>query len=203
MYGYVGVFLFSFLGSIILFIPGPYLIPVASLSLILDPTLVALSSTMGSVLAKFIIFRASYLGSALINPKNYNKMKPLQRLISRHGSLAAFIASATPVPDDLVYIPLGIGKFNPIKFIIITFIGKLMITLVVAWGSHLGLPYLGLIIGNVNDPLTVIISGIIFVTLIGCTIYLMFKADWEKILSRQFPRSIKTKDNEIKQKHDK
>ena len=35
-------------------------------------------------------------------------MLPLQRLLSKYGWGGAFVAALTPIPDDLVYIPLGL-----------------------------------------------------------------------------------------------
>ena len=39
---------------------------------------------------------------------------------------AAFVAAATPIPDDLVYVPLGLAKYNPKRFFIATLTGKLV-----------------------------------------------------------------------------
>jgi len=40
------------------------------------------------------------------------------------GILGAFISALTPIPDDLVYIPLGFAKHNPLKFASTVFAGK-------------------------------------------------------------------------------
>ena len=60
---------------------------------------------------------------------------PLQNFLSKYGGLAAFIAALLPVPDDLVYIPLGIAKYSIKKFVIFTFFGKLLYGLAVVWGA--------------------------------------------------------------------
>ena len=186
-YGYLGALVASFLGGLLVFVPGPYLIPVALLSLVLNPWLVALYSAVGSVAAKFLIFRASYLGRRLVGTQTHKRMRPLERLVSRYGGVAAFIAAVTPIPDDIVYIPLGVAKFNAGKFLAITFAGKFIITSAVAWGSRFSLPFVTLLLEGWNDPVIVVSAALGLVALVGGIVYVMFRADWASLLSRWFP----------------
>ena len=58
--GYEGIFVISFVGSIIIFVPIPYF-PIligAAFNKQLDPNLISLSSALGAVTAKIIIFYA-------------------------------------------------------------------------------------------------------------------------------------------------
>jgi membrane protein YqaA with SNARE-associated domain len=60
-----------------------------------------------------IIFCGSYYGRKVILSDNTKKrMLPLQRLLSRYGWLGVFIAATTPIPDDIVYIPLGLARYS-------------------------------------------------------------------------------------------
>ena len=43
------------------------------------------------------------------------------------ASSAAFFAAATPIPDDLVYVPLGLAKYNPKRFFIATLTGLFLV----------------------------------------------------------------------------
>ena len=57
-YGYIGILIITFFASIIIFIPVPYF-PVlftAGINQNLDPHLVSLSSAVGAVIAKLLIF---------------------------------------------------------------------------------------------------------------------------------------------------
>ena len=56
-------------------------------------------------------------------------MKPFQKLVKRYGGSAAFVAAATPIPDDLVYIPLGLAKYNPKRFFCCYIIRKICFVL--------------------------------------------------------------------------
>ena len=122
----MGIFLISFIGSIIPFIPVPYfpILVTSALDKSLDPNVIVLMSTIGAVLAKTIIFIASYYGRNILSKKTKTRMLPLQKLLSKYGGIGAFVAALTPIPDDLVYIPLGIAKYSPSRFALFTFLGK-------------------------------------------------------------------------------
>src|ERR671912_605418 len=112
------------------FIPIPYF-PVlmsAALNKNFDPTLIVLFSTIGAVAGKMIIFCGSYYGRKIILSYNTKKrMLPLQKLLSRYGWMGVFTAAATPIPDDIVYIPLGLAKYSPLKFVSALFVGKFVL----------------------------------------------------------------------------
>ena len=55
------------------------------------------------------------------------KIIPLQKLASNYGWKAAIIAAVTPIPDDIVYVSLGLARYSPWKFATSTFVGKLII----------------------------------------------------------------------------
>ena len=109
--GYLGILIISFIGSIIVFVPVPYfpILVTASFNPKFDPHLIALVSAVGTVAAKTIIFLFSYYGRNIMSDKTKKRMLPLQRLVSKYGWPGAFAAALTPIPDDLVYIPLA-GK---------------------------------------------------------------------------------------------
>jgi membrane protein DedA with SNARE-associated domain len=125
--GYLGIVLFSFISSVIVFIPIPYF-PVlmsAALNKNFDPTLIVLFSTIGAVAGKMIIFCGSYYGRKIILSYNTKKrMLPLQKLLSRYGWMGVFTPAATQEPDEIVYIPLGVAKYRPHKIASARFVGK-------------------------------------------------------------------------------
>ena len=90
-YGYSGIFIISLLASLIVFVPVPYFVPLIIAALKLDPTLVALLSSMGATIAKITIFRLSYYGGKLVNEQTRKRMRPFEILVSRYGWLASFL----------------------------------------------------------------------------------------------------------------
>ena len=199
--GYLGILLVSFVGSLIPFIPIPYfpLLITASFNSNFNPHLIALVSTAGVVAAKTIIFFASYYGRKVLSDKTKHRMLPLQRLVSRYGWPGAFIAAATPVPDDLVYIPLGLAKYSPWKFVTATFAGKFVMNEAIVWSSiFLGRPFVESVLGETTDPTWLIVGAVVSIALLGVTVYYSLKIDWAKIIGRWFPWTLEGNNDDDK-----
>lgn len=193
--GYVGIFIISFLGSILIFIPVPYfpILITSALNKELDPNIIALSATAGAVLAKSSIFIASYYGRNLLSNKTKSKILPLQNFLAKYGGLAAFIAALVPMPDDLIYIPLGIAKYSIRKFVLFTFLGKLLYGLIIVWGSvFLGRPVMEhlLSFSDANNQFTIIVIAVLIITLLILILFFTFKMDWTKIIGKWFPWAL-------------
>jgi membrane protein YqaA with SNARE-associated domain len=192
--GYPGILIISFVGSIIVFIPIPYF-PIligAAFNKHLDPNLISLSSAVGAVTAKIIIFYASYYGSNLINTDTKKRMAPLQRLLGKYGWLGAFLAALTPIPDDLVYIPLGIAKYRPWRFASAIFSGKFILSETIVWGAViLGRPFIEHFVSSSSsirtDPVYLVIGVVGATVILGVILYLFLKVDWGKIIGKWFP----------------
>ena len=195
--GYLGILIVSFVGSLVPFIPIPYfpLLITASFNPNFNPHLIAVVSAVGVVAAKTIIFFASYYGRKVLSDKTKKRMLPLQRLVSRYGWFGAFIAALTPIPDDLVYIPLGLAKYNPWKFATATFAGKVLMNEAIVWSSiFLGRPFVERMLGETTDPTVLIIAAIVSIAVLGVTVYFSLKIDWAKVIGRWFPWALKNGD---------
>lgn len=192
-FGYIGILLISFIGSIIPFVPIPYfpVLITAAFNKNLDPQLISLFSAIGAVSAKLIIFYASYYGRNILSPKIRTKMLPLQRVLAKYGWGGAFVAALTPIPDDLVYIPLGLAKYSPWKFATATFSGKFLLNEIIVLGTvYFGKPFIERIISETSSPITLVIGAILSVIVIGAMIYLSYKIDWVKVIGRWFPWAV-------------
>ena len=57
----------------------------------------------------------------------------------------------TPIPDDIVYIPLGLAKYSPWKFATAVFVRKLLLNEGIVWGTViLGRPIIESLSSNTN-----------------------------------------------------
>ena len=192
-FGYLGILLISFLGSIIVFVPGPYFPGrvTAAFNQNLDPHLISLFSALGAVIAKLIIFYASYYGRNVLSPKIKGRMIPLQRLLGKYGGMGAFIAAISPIPDDIVYIPLGLAKYSPWKFAISTFTGKFLLNEMIVLGSaYLGKPAIDKLLTGSTSSLSLILITIASIIVLGIIIYISLKIDWGKVIGRWFPWAL-------------
>ena len=196
--GYLGLTIVSFFGSLIPFVPIPSFVLVATMAAgeQFDIHVLVLIAALTSTAAKQIIFYASYGGRKIISEKTKQRMKPFQKLVKRYGGSAAFVAAATPIPDDLVYIPLGLAKYNPKRFFIATLLGKVVLYYVIVLISHyMGLSLLEPILQDIQDPLPVYIGIIALGVAMTVVVILLLRLDWERILGRFAPWTLDDDDN--------
>jgi membrane protein DedA with SNARE-associated domain len=191
--GYIGLALVSFIGSLIPFVPVPSFILLATMSVggQFDIHILALISAFTATIAKQIIFYASYGGRRMISEKTKKRMKPFQKLVKRYGGAAAFVAAATPIPDDMVYIPLGLAKYNPKRFFIATLSGKIVLCYIIVLISHYtGLSILEPILEDIDDPFAIYVGMIVFGAIMTAIVVLLLRLDWERILGRVAPWTL-------------
>ncbi len=196
--GYLGLAIVSFFGSLIPFVPIPSFVLVATMAVgeQFDIHVLVLIAALTATGAKQIIFYVSYGGRKIISEKTKKRMKPFQKLVKRYGGSAAFVAAATPIPDDLVYIPLGLAKYNPKRFFVATLLGKIVLYYAIVLISHyMGLSLLEPILQNIEDPLPVYIGIIILGLAMTIIVILLLRLDWERILSRVAPWTLEDDDD--------
>ena len=197
--GYIGLALVSFIGSLIPFVPVPSFILLATMSVgeQFDLHILALISAFTATIAKQIIFYASYGGRRMISEKTKKRMKPFQKLVKRYGGAAAFVAAATPIPDDMVYIPLGLAKYNPKRFFIATLSGKIVLCYIIVLISHYtGLSILEPILEDIDDPFAIYVGMIVFGVIMTVIVILLLRLDWERILGRVAPWTLNDDDGD-------
>ena len=202
--GYVGLALVSFFGSLIPFVPVPSFLLLATMAVgdQFDIHILAISSAVFSTVAKQIIFYASYGGRKIIKKETRKRMKPFERLVKRYGAGAAFFAAATPIPDDLVYVPLGLSKYNPKRFFIATLTGKLVLHYVIVLAAHfLGLSIVEPFLEDIDDATPVYIGIIVFAAMMTTVIILLLRLDWAKVLGRFAPWTLNDNTDEDSNKN--
>jgi membrane protein DedA with SNARE-associated domain len=196
--GYLGLTIVSFFGSLIPFVPIPSFVLVATMAVgeQFDIHILVVIAAITSTAAKQIIFYASYGGRKIISEKTKKRMLPFQKLVKRYGGSAAFIAAATPIPDDLVYIPLGLAKYNPKRFFVATLLGKFVLYYVIVLISHyMGLSLLEPVLKQIDDPLPVYIGIIALGIAMTVVVILLLRLNWERILGRIAPWTLDDDDN--------
>ena len=196
--GYLGLAIVSFFGSLIPFVPIPSFVLVATMAVgeQFDIHILVIIAALTSTAAKQIIFYVSYGGRKIISEKTKKRMKPFQKLVKRYGGSAAFFAAATPIPDDLVYIPLGLAKYNPKRFFIATLLGKVVLYYVIVLISHyMGLSLLEPILQDIQDPLPVYVGIIALGVAMTVVVILLLRLDWERILGRFAPWTLDDDDS--------
>ncbi len=179
-YGYFGVFLVSLIGSSSVIIPIPYTVIIFSLGMqkdLFNPFFLAISGGVGSALGEFVGYFLGYFGRTVISENQKRKMNYILKLFRKYGAVSIFVFALSPLPDDLLFIPLGIMRYNFVKAFIPCIIGKLLMCFIVAYGGYLSIDTIEALFGGEGGPLTIVASAV----LMAIVIIAMFKIDWEKI----------------------
>ncbi|MEM3579851.1 MAG: VTT domain-containing protein [Candidatus Bathyarchaeia archaeon] len=180
-YGYLGIFLISLIGSMSIFFPIPYTIVIFTIAPFFDPILIALASGAGSAIGEFSGYLLGLGGRKIISEKRRRQMEALVKIFGKYGPIAIFLFALTPLPDDLLFIPLGIMHYNLLKAFIPAIIGKICMSLIIAYSARYAITIIEQIFGVESDWITALISMILAIILLIIVLAIMFKIDWEKI----------------------
>jgi len=191
--GYLILALVNFFGSLIPFVPLPGFLLLATMSVgnEYDLHVLALLSAITATVAKQMIFFVSFSGRRIMNEKTRKRMRPFERLVKKYGAAAAFVAAATPMPDDIIFIPLGLAKYNPKRFFIATLTGKIVLSYIIVFISHyIGLSFIEPFLENIDDATPVYIGILVFGIIMTAIIVLLLKLDWQRIMGKFAPWTL-------------
>ncbi len=172
-YGYLGIFAYALAGSLIPFLPLPYLAPAVFLSPVLNPALIGLAAGVGGSLGKITSYFLGRGGYLLTGEKSRKNVELVRELTKKYGDIIIFIFAATPLPDDIYIVPAGLMKFPFWRFLIANTAGKIVLATFVAYLSRAYFDIASSLLGG--DSLIVIIAAVVVTILITI---LILKADW-------------------------
>lgn len=143
IFGYAGLLLVNLAGSATVFFPLPAATIVFVSGAVLNPVFVGLFSAAGCAIGETIGYALGF-GGKKIAEKRYEKM--IKRGTEWFQKGRAFwliiIFAATPLPDDVVGILAGMFNYNIRKFILASFLGKLIMNLALAFGGFYGVSWI-------------------------------------------------------------
>jgi len=97
----------------------------------------------------------------------------------------------------LIYIPLGLAKYNPKRFFIATLTGKFVLSYTIVLIAHfVGLSILDPLLENVESTSTIYLGMIVFAVILTVMIILLLRLDWAKILGRFAPWTLDDNEND-------
>ena len=179
-YGYLGIFIISFIGSVSVVFPIPYTLVIfyVGSTHMFDPLFIALSGGAGSAIGEFFGYLMGYYGRAVLSEERKRKIDCIMRVFNRYGAAAIFAFALTPLPDDLLFIPLGMMRYNFLKTFIPCLAGKVLMCLSLAYGGYLSIGMIESLLGEEGGYIGTIASFILLIIIL----VLMLKVDWEKFL---------------------
>lgn len=189
--GLQGVFWGSLLSNLIPYSAMPYLALIAaySASVTTERLIVALVGGAGATLGKLILFSLIKLAGKKIKEKRRENIEYLNQLISGKSSfLTIFLFAALPLPDDVIYIPLGLAGFSILKFLFPLLLGK---TFLVGFVAFLGSRARLLMEYSIESgllPLGILVMVLFTIELI----LIVFFVDWLKIFTEYTTKGLKS-----------
>lgn len=133
-YGYPGIFLVSFMTNATLILPLPGVVIASLMGTVFHPFWVAVAAGSGAALGELSGYLAGFSGQGVAEKTPiYNRMEELMR---KYGEWAVLILAFIPNPFfDMAGIIAGILRMPLRKFLIWTWLGKLLKMLMFAYGG--------------------------------------------------------------------
>jgi len=179
------VFLVSLISNSVPYISVPYLALILLYSSywgvqdLTHSTLIVLSSALGAAIGKIVVY---YLGKGVsnlvISSSNEAYIKLLSKFLDKSIFLSIIIFAATPLPDDILYIPVGVLRYPLLKFFISCFIGKLILTAFVFYSG--GFIHSLMKFSQVQD--VGIVATIVSILVTAIVLLFMRYLDWAKLV---------------------
>ncbi len=177
VYGPIGIFLVSFLGNVVPYSTIPYLIFIVQYGATVREAIgmveIAILGGIGAALGKVIVLLIGSATRKILSESAKKSMKLFMKLAGKSVFIAVMIFAATPLPDDILYIPLGVMGYSPFKFFVAAAIGKTVIT------------YMALLFGETIRYLvgeSSIATSIVSIVATLALMLLIVKVNWEKII---------------------
>jgi len=172
------VFLVSIIGNMIPFFPVPYLlfvITIASGFPGLGVFQIAAVSALGASIGKFVSYGLGY-GARRALGGSRARFDSFRKLVGGSSFLLALVFAALPLPDDIVFVPLGIIRYSPVKAFIALYSGKFFLTAAITYAARSSQ-------GGLED----LLGGGLYVSILSAVIVilvaiLLMRVDWEEVL---------------------
>jgi membrane protein YqaA with SNARE-associated domain len=190
--GYPGAFIISAVGNATILVPFPYvgaafilggLRDEITLAFFFDPWVIGIFAGIGAMLGEMTGYFIGYGGGKLIDENQTSSFKSFIDAHPRTTPFVVWFLAATPIPDDVLVVPLGAARYPWWKVAIAQLIGKTMFLMGIAWSGRIGLDFVGSILGNTN-PLSILsrVIEVVSILLMIIAIYLLVRMDWNSLV---------------------
>lgn len=147
---------------------------------VFDPLLVAAAAAIGAGVGQFSGYLVGVRGKKTMAGKYKKNADFLVKVFNKFGPIGIFAFALTPLPDDLMFIPLGMARYNPVKAFVPALAGKFLASLIVAFGGRFSISIITNMFGAGSDLLSFLISAALGIA-VAIT---MFKVDWTKYFEK-------------------
>lgn len=135
-FGILGIFLINLVTSMTLFLPAPGIATVVAGGFLYNPFIVALVAALGSAIGDFIGYILGRSGKEVLLKKNSFWYNIFRETFHKFGAIFIILFSFIPNPVfDVVGLVAGLFSYNPARFFLYVFIGRLLRNLLLSYGG--------------------------------------------------------------------
>ena len=135
-WGYLGIFIVSLISSSSVLFPLPGFLVIFTFGAVFNPFLVALFGALGGAIGNITGYFIGLGGKEILENKYGKKLEKIKKGFTKYkGPLWIILLNASPLPEDLVSIFCGIIRYDFRKYIIATFIGQFILSLILAYAG--------------------------------------------------------------------
>jgi len=181
--GYPSAFLLGLIGAASVIIPVPTTVVLLGMAMseIFNQTLLALAFGFGAAIGQLTSYVVGYAGRVVVGKKYRRRLNAMLTIFERYGMIVVFLFALTPLPDSLLFIPMGLVHYSLWRIFAATVAGKIVMSLII---THVG----GVIGGAFAESW---IFAAVTTILLVLVVIAMFKIDWEKLVKRYLPEESK------------
>lgn len=183
-YGYFGIFLISLLGASSIIFPIPYTVIIFALGNTFEPLWIAVAAGLGAAIGEILGYLIGVGGGKFISEKYQGKMESVTKVIERYGWIYIFVFALTPLPDDLLFIPLGVMRYGLLRAFVPALIGKFLMSVIVAYSGRFSVQVIKEVFGIESSWISLTIGIILGLALLISIIILRSKIDVEAHLEK-------------------
>ena len=189
--GYPGTVIVSFFGNATILFPFPYVgLPFvlgglrnsSSGEFLFDPWIIGILSGLGAMIGEMSGFYIGMGGGHFIEDEKMNGFRLFVEQYPRATPLVIWFLAATPIPDDVLIVPLGAARYPWWKVFFPGFFGKTVLLTLIAWAGRIGLDLIAsFVIGSGSGSMisfSIEIFGLVILILI---FYFLIRIDWKNV----------------------
>jgi len=183
--GYPSAFLLGLIGAASVIIPVPTTIALLGMaaSNIFNPTLLALAFGFGAAIGQLTSYAVGYAGRMVVSKKHKRRLDAMLKIFERYGMIVVFIFALTPLPDSLLFIPMGLVHYSLWRIFVAAVAGKITMSLIITYvGGAIGAAF------TESWGFAVVTTVLLVLVIIA-----MFRIDWEKLVDKCLPKKKRKK----------
>jgi len=148
-YGYIGVFIVSFLAGVTVLVPVPSVFLVFTLGAVLNPILIGLIAGAGEAIGSMGVYLTGYSSARAVHALDHGVMSKFKDWIKTRGAFSIFAMSAIFNPLFYPFTAMaGMMHFGWWRFFLLCLAGKVLKNILVAYLGFFGIKALLDLVGG-------------------------------------------------------